>query len=185
MVKHRLWIWLAACAILAGCASHARAPGGGAGATANAAQRREMLFGWWLDRTPMQGGGHRVKLALNCPDGVYFFDLRTLDAKGRLVAESDQVGDWGISGPVFFTIARGGRRDGKEYETDLTEGRHYQAYRILALTYTRFEYRSYVSGVVFAAHRASPDELSELRGVPGAMALPTSCRKDESGKAGG
>lgn len=163
-------------ATLAGCASHRHAA---TTASASAVARRQMLFGWWISRERLMGGGKRLRLALHCPDGVFFFDERTLDAGGKVVAESNQVGDWGISGPVFFAIVRGGRKNGQNYEADLNKGRYYQAYRIVKLTYTVFEYRSYATGTVVAARRASPDELSDLRDVEGTLELPSGCGDSE------
>lgn len=184
-MRHRALVLLAACLLVTGCAArsgiHAAKPAPGK----RARERRQMLFGWWVEREPIRGGGTRAELALRCPDGVYFFDFRTLDRAGKLIDERQEVGDWGISGPVYFTITRAVSRDGKSYETDTTRGYYYDAYRILALSYTNFRYREYGDGDVFSAHRAMPDELSELRERKGVMRLPTSCKDDASGDSGG
>lgn len=183
-MKRRVPILLAACVLATGCAArsgiHAAKPLPGKSARA----RRQMLFGWWVEREPVRSGGTRVELALQCPDGVYFFDFRTLDRAGKLIDEQQEVGDWGISGPVFFTITRAIARGNNRYEVDPTKGYYYDAYRILELSYTRFRYREYGDGDVFSAHRAMPNELSELRGQTGVMRLPSGCKETASGDAG-
>lgn len=135
-----------------------------------------MLFGWWLARRPEPRGGTVVTVTLRCPDGVYLSDVRTLDRNGKLRNEQQGVGDWGISGPVYFTIEHERRGPGgKHRDLDMTRERNYTAYRILGLSYTSFKYRSWSNGAVVDAHRASPDELSDLNDQTGAMQLPASC----------
>jgi|GEM_PF-3538030 len=165
--------------VAAGCAS---APGGGASTSSAArsgAQHRQKLFGWWMERRSIDHG-KVVRLTLRCPDGVYLSDVRTLGADGKLRHESQTVGDWGVSGPVYFTIEHERYRGGKHEKVDLRKERYYNAYRILALSYTSFRYRAYADGTVLNAHRASPDDIAELGQQPGAMTLPSSCNGGDS-----
>lgn len=140
-----------------------------------AQERRQMLFGGWIENESIDCGGTRVEMALPCPDGVFLFDFRTLNAAGVLVDEDQEVGDRGISGPVYFTITRAIQVGGHTDRAASSDGYHYDAHRIVGLSYTDFRYRAYVSGDRFVAHRALPVGLSALRRTAGTMALPAAC----------
>lgn len=172
-------------AMAAGCASHGAIHGVRPESGKKAQARRQMLFGWWVEREPIVGAGTRIEIALRCPDGVYFFDFRTLDRHGKLAGEQQEAGDWGISGPVYFTITRAVYTPGHSYRTDMTDSEYYDAYRIQKLSYDEFRYRDYENGDEFAAHRALPAELSALQQMPGVMELPSGCGNNAGGDSGG
>lgn len=183
-MRYRSLTVLAACVLVTACASRRGIDAVKPALTKGAEQRREMLFGWWVSRESIRSGGTRIEVALRCPNGVYFFDFRTRNAAGQLTDDAQEVGDWGISGPVYFTITRGGYEYGKRYEADAKRAYYYDAYRILELSYTRFRYRSYATGNVYGAQRALPDDLARLREEKGVLRLPSGCQSAGRQKSG-
>ncbi len=140
-----------------------------------------MLFGWWVEREAILGGGSRTEIELFCPDGKFFFDFRNKSVQDPPIPSEDQAeGDWGISGPVYFTITRFLYYDGQLRKNDMTQGYYYDTYRILELNYEKFVYREYGIGDRFVARRLMPDQLESLRNKKGALPLPQGCGSDST-----
>jgi hypothetical protein len=66
-----------------------------------------------------------------------------------------EVGLWGISGPVYFTITRGWVRDQRFSPADPTQATFYDAYEILELSKDKFRYKSFVIGDEYTEKRVS------------------------------
>lgn len=167
--------------VLSACALRQSGSQGNVASRERARERRQMLFGWWIQSAPENRARRRMEVTLRCPDGIYFSDLRVLGARGDIIEEQQEVGDWGISGPVYFSIVRGGYRDGKRFTANTTQRRYYHAYQIRKLSYTSLQTRNYETGQTVSSQRATPAQLSELRAEKRGLPLPSSCKSDDSG----
>ena len=117
---------------------------------------RTMMFGWWFGETPTKDGGRRMQIVERRRDGTMTIRFRVIDAAGN-VEDTTDLALWGISGPVYFTIAQGWF-DGRDFHpADPTQSYYYDAYEILELTDRTFRYRHFTTGSEYRLDRVSPD----------------------------
>ena len=122
------------------------------------ARRHDMLVGKWAGVSPVGSGGQRQVLVERSTDGTFKATFRTPLDSGHSVVEQ-QIGQWGISGPVYFTITTGwGDSDHLEI-TDLERTQHYNAYRIVDLSADVFEFKSFTSDAHYILRRV-PEGLT-------------------------
>ncbi|HEY9537438.1 MAG TPA: hypothetical protein VIS03_07565 [Kiloniellaceae bacterium] len=106
---------------------------------------REIFVGRWYGEEPEPGGITRRWVVDAFPDGVFRITFRFYDADGSY-REQVEVGEWGISGPVYFLSTKGWVDDGTFLKADTRNGELYDAYKILKLNAGIFEYEHYVNG---------------------------------------
>ena len=106
---------------------------------------REIFVGRWYGETPEAGGATRRWVVDAFPDGVFRITFRFYEPDGSY-REQVEVGEWGISGPVYFLSTKGWVDDGMFLKADTRNGELYDAYRILKLDGGVFEYEHYVNG---------------------------------------
>lgn len=116
--------------------------------------RRVMMLGRWYGRAPTTDGGLREWLVERNPEGTYAVRFRTRDGDGT-VTEQVEVGEWGVSGPVYFTLMKGWVVDDEFRPADPTDGYFSDAYEILHLDAESMTYRSYDTGNTFTVRRVS------------------------------
>src|SRR3546814_19883105 len=80
-----------------------------------------------------------------CALPVFRITFRFYDADGSY-REQVEVGEWGISGPVYFLPTKGWVDDGTFLKADTRNGELYDAYKILKLNAGIFEYEHFVNG---------------------------------------
>ena len=115
-----------------------------------------MMVGKWYGNQPTKDGGLRQQLIQRAPDGTYGITFRVTNQDGEII-EQTEVGQWGVSGPVYFSIFRGWL-DGDEFiPADSADPYNYDAYRILTLTSDFFEYEHVTTGNRFTLERVSND----------------------------
>ena len=95
-------------------------------------QRRAWMIGHFAGELTSETGEVVRWLVERTPDGKYATTFRRY-AKGGGYEDQVEVGYWGISGPVYFTITVGWLREDGLEEADPTSAYFYDAYRIVHL----------------------------------------------------
>lgn len=136
-----------------GCATHAaidrlRLP------DATQEQQRALLVGKWIGDAMTRDGARRVQITERTADGAFKVTFRDIDAHGA-VSEQTEVGYWGVSGSIYFTITVGWLDASGFREADPTDASLNDAYQILELTEQRFRYRALQSGDEFSLSRVA------------------------------
>ena len=116
---------------------------------------RDKMVGKWLGESGSDDEKLRLTLVERRENGTYTLTFRTYE--GRNYEEAVEVGLWGISGPVYFTIMRGWMTAGRFSPSDTTRAYYYDAYKIIRLDNTAFEYQSVETGNRFVNRRVGDD----------------------------
>jgi hypothetical protein len=119
-------------------------------------RRHDMLVGKWFGESPVGNGGHRQVLVERTVNGTFTVTFKTRWGTDHLVVEQ-QVGQWGISGPVYFTITTGWLDGDHVDPTDLGQPYYYDAYRIIDLSEDRFEFESFAADTHYLLRRVADD----------------------------
>jgi len=106
---------------------------------------REIFVGRWYGEQPQADGVTKRWVVDAFPDGVFRITFRFYEPDGGY-REQIEVGEWGISGPVYFLSTKGWVDDGMFLKADTRNGELYDAYKILKLDTGVFEYEHYVNG---------------------------------------
>lgn len=141
----------------AGCAIQPSVPPAGAvkAWSADSQHDRNLMVGKWLGEATSDDGELRVTLSERSENGTYRITFRNYE--GGKYEESIEVGLWGISGPVYFTIMRGWMTAGEFRPADTTQAYYYDAYRIISLDEKSFEYVSVETADRFSVRRVGND----------------------------
>lgn len=119
--------------------------------------RRDAMVGNWIGEAPLKEGGSRKWLVQRSNDGTYAVTFVVM-ATGEEAEVSQEVGFWGISGPIYFSITKGWLlADGSVKRTDPSNAYFYDAYKIVELTPQRFEYESFSTGNRFIVEKVAQD----------------------------
>ena len=116
----------------------------------------KLLTGKWYGSQPTKDGGTKKFIAQRFSNGEYRIDFRITDKHGES-DDSSEVGYWGISGNLYFTIFIGWVEDNKITRTKTRSSLNSDAYEILELNDKVFKYRHHSSGDVFTIRRVSSD----------------------------
>ncbi len=110
------------------------------------------LVGKWYGNQPTHDGGNREQIVERYIDGKMSIRFRICDAYG---ACNDQVelAQWGVSGPVYFSIFRGWLDGDQFVPSDPSDPHNYDAYRITTLSKEIFEYEHFVTGNKFTVKK--------------------------------
>jgi hypothetical protein len=112
--------------------------------------RRLALVGRWYGETKTEKGDRLRWLTDREANGTYRTQYMTSSDEGE---GSVEIGQWGLSGSVLFTIQRAWIRNGDTQRTDAANVYSYDAYDLLSLSENRLEYRSAGSGKRFVVRR--------------------------------
>ena len=115
-----------------------------------------LLVGKWYGEQPAKDGGTRQSVVERFSDGTYKVDFRTIK-KEETIERASEVGQWGVSGPVYFTSFRGWVRGNGIVPSDPSDPYNYDAYRIIQLNDKNFEYEDYPTGTHFVVRRVASD----------------------------
>lgn len=113
--------------------------------SASEEERWTLMVGKWYGSQPTKGGGLKQHIAERYPDGSYKITFKITDARGNS-KKSSEVGNWGISGPIYFTIFRGWLNQERIKPSDPSSPYNYDAYNIINLTSEVFEYNHVTTG---------------------------------------
>lgn len=117
---------------------------------------RSKLVGKWFGSQPTKDGGNQSWTIIRRNDGRYEVTFRIYGADGAS-QELQEVGFWGVSGPVYFTIFVGQEEDGGFVPSDPADASNYDAYRIIELSSERFEYEHFVTGNRYVVKKVDDD----------------------------
>ncbi len=114
------------------------------------ALRRLALVGRWYGETKTADGQSLRWLTHREANGTYRTQYLVNKAEPE---ESIEIGQWGLSGSVFFTIQRVWIRNGETQRVDGSNVYTYDAYDITHIAEQSLEYRSAGSGKRFTVRR--------------------------------
>ena len=123
---------------------------------ANIEKQHSLLIGTWFGEAPIKEGGYRQWITYLYADGTEKTIFRTYDKDGDY-DEQIEVGEWGISGNIHFTIMKGWIIANKLEPVDSTDPYYYDAYTITNLTQTTFEYEAVEYKEKFIAKKVKDD----------------------------
>ena len=116
--------------------------------------RRAYLVGTWrIDQPRLDGSDIHQTIGLNA-DGTFVIDFLIEYADGW-TWEQREIGYWGVSGDIYFTIIRESSGDPRRGSRSPEDPSNYLAYRVLDLSDSRFRYQTIVTGNVFEATKVS------------------------------
>lgn len=104
-----------------------------------------MVVGKWYGSQPTKNGGKKEEIHENLPDGTYKVTFRVIDPE-KVAKESVEVGQWGVCGPIYFSIFRGWVRGDRFSPSNPSDPYNYDAYRIIKLGNEVFEYEHVTTG---------------------------------------
>lgn len=113
---------------------------------------REVFVGRWYGEDKKAGDVTKRWLLDAFPDGVFRITFRFYEEDGDY-REQIEVGEWGISGPVYFLSTKGWVDDGMFLKADTSNAQLYDAYKILKLEQQVFEYEHFVNGNRYQVRR--------------------------------
>ena len=157
-MKRLFLVSLVVCvAFLAGCAT-ANNSIVKSNVSASSASMRNMMIGTWLGEMNTEDGDVQQWVLVRRPDGLFAVHFCLTKANEKTpYREQKEVGTWGVSGPIYFTITEGILEGDDLYQTDLENPLFYDAYEILSLDRNSMKYRSFDMDVVFEINRVDDD----------------------------
>lgn len=125
-------------------------------------ERWQLMIGKWYGKQPTKDGGIKHELMNRAPDGTYIIQFLIEDKNGSKKKQVE-VGHWGVSGSIFFSIFRGWIRDnGQLSPSNPSDAYNYDAYQIIELNEEKFHYKHVSTGNEYTVLKVAPDfELVE------------------------
>lgn len=119
-------------------------------------EKWNLMVGKWFGFQPTKDGGQRKWLAERNPNGTYVITFRSYEKDGSY-RESVEVGEWGISGSIYFTIFKARVIGAELYPVDPTDPYNRDAYNIVSLNKKRFEYISSDNGQHYVTEKVGQE----------------------------
>ncbi len=120
-------------------------------------ERYDLMLGKWYGHQPTEDGRTRQELMVRATDGTYFEHFITCNADGTF-DEQKEVGHWGVSGSIYFTMFRGWVKATNQFQpSDPSNANNYDGYTILELTNDMMRYRSVVNGYEYTLKKMPYD----------------------------
>ena len=116
--------------------------------------QRDVLIGRWYGEQERAGGKMKRWMVEAYPDGVFRITFRFYEPEGGY-REQIEVGEWAISGPVYFLSTKGWIEGDTFLKADTASPELYDAYRIISLEPKLFEYEHFVSGSRYTVRRVN------------------------------
>ena len=107
---------------------------------------RATFVGKWTSKQSTKKGGIKESTISRSADSRYVVEHKISDNKSVLLQESNEVGIWGVSGGIYFTVFRGWLENGQVSLSDPTDAYNYDAYKIKHVSPTRLIYENLSSG---------------------------------------
>lgn len=122
----------------------------------SARELRDSMVGNWLGEAPLKDGGTRKWLMQRKADGTYLvtFKLMPADKPEEIWHE---VGFWGVSYPIYFSIMKGWVTENGIEPSDPSDPYFYDAYKIISVDSEKFKYKSFSSGNAFIIKKVSSE----------------------------
>ena len=116
----------------------------------------QLMTGKWYGNQQMQGTANREWLVTRRNDGSYTIEFKT-EEKNKNTERSIEVGEWGVSGGVYFTIFKGWKYgDNIKPATPQNQWTR-NAYKIISLNEKEFVYSDLEDGDKFSVIRVPDD----------------------------
>lgn len=115
----------------------------------------DMVGKTYLDQ-PSENSGRREILSNRFLDGTYEFVFRTHDENGNYT-DSVEVGEWGVSEGIYFTIFKGWMKKGKFKRADNRDPYNRDVYKIITLNENVFIYESLDGKTRYSSKQVSDD----------------------------
>ncbi len=114
-----------------------------------------LLVGRWFGSTSTKEGGKYMWIGDKRNDGSDTIQFRLIDPSGKK-DDKTEVGEWGVSGDVYFTIYKADVVGDREVPADATDPTNRDAYKMITLTDELFVYENLDNGVRFEAKKVPP-----------------------------
>lgn len=115
-----------------------------------------LMVGKWYGSQPTKDGGKQEKIMERSQQGTYKTTFRFYNQEGTY-KEHIEVGFWGISSSVYFTIFRGRLEGDKLTPSDPSNPYNYDAYKVIKLTKEVLEYNHFSNDAIYVNKRVSSD----------------------------
>ncbi len=119
------------------------------------AARWDLMVGRWYGKQPIENG-IREQLTERFANGSYKITFKRTFADDR-VEKNIELGQWGISGPIYFSIYQGWLEGDRLSVVRDGLASNYNAYKIIQLDEISFKYESYTSESIFTLIRVNED----------------------------
>lgn len=113
-----------------------------------------LMIGNWYGSQPTKDGGKKLEIMERASNGTYKLTFRIYNKNGYY-NEQTEVGYWGVSGTVYFTIFRGWVKGVKFSRANSSDPYNYDAYKIINLTDEIFEYEHFSTGNKYTNKKVS------------------------------
>jgi len=113
-------------------------------------------IGKWYGHSIVTGNKKREWLNERKNDGTYTIYFKTIDEEGNVEVQIE-IGEWGISGDIYFSIFKKGIVDGKSFTGTSTDPYNRDAYKILKLDENEFVYKHIKFKDIFVTKKVSND----------------------------
>lgn len=117
-------------------------------------EQRAMLVGKWYGDLPTKEGGRKQWVIDRADDGSYQIEFLVTKANNSQQQYSES-GYWGVAGNIYFSIYRGATHKGEFYPSDPSDPYNYDAYSIINLTSSSFEYQNLDSKNNYVVNKVS------------------------------
>ena len=107
---------------------------------------RLAFIGKWSSRQPTKKDGIKESTINRNVDSRYIIEHRVYDKNSTLIQESKEVGIWGVSGGIYFTVFRGWIENGQFTPSDPTDAYNYDTYKIKSVDADKLVYKNLSSG---------------------------------------
>jgi hypothetical protein len=104
-------------------------------------QQRNMMLGKWYGDLPTKEGGRRQWTVTRSEDGTYQIDF-LITKPDNTEQRFSEAGHWGVAGNIYFSMYRGAIEQGQFYPSDPNDPYNYDAYNMINLTNSAFEYQN-------------------------------------------
>jgi len=104
-------------------------------------QQRNMMIGKWYGDLPTKEGGRKQWTITRSEDGSYQIDF-LITKPDNSQQKFSEAGQWGVAGNIYFSIYRGAIDQGQFYPSNPNDPYNYDAYNIINLTNSVFEYQN-------------------------------------------
>lgn len=118
---------------------------------------RSLIVGRWYRSQVAASGGLDEQIAIFGEDGRFLYEVRRVDAAGEVHQAYTEIGHWGISNNIHFTIKLARLIGDEVHKTDSSDDVNSVAYQVLRLSDSDFIYQSLDSGDVTRFQKVSED----------------------------
>ena len=119
-------------------------------------ERWALMVGKWYSRQSIKAGGVKEEILEFFPDGKSLITFKISDLN-KNTQISRELGLWGVSGDIYFSIFIGHIKNSNLQKSNLGDPYNYDAYRILQLNESVFEYEHVTTGNRYTSKKVSAD----------------------------